>query len=157
MTIYVRKSKGAPAMSPCTLEIKPSLRERINHRALIFHFPSIFCFGHFQGSSSLPTQIYSVWREIWYPFAHNHGNRKWAPWRLKSSSRPPFSTSMIMGERVTPDFLPWFLGKWVAGVFRKHPCAPTVLLATSIPPSALVANLKGSTVDLNRVHMHLRH
>ena len=25
---------------------------------------------------------------------------KWPPWRLESSSRPPFSTSMIMGERV---------------------------------------------------------
>ena len=27
------------------------------------------------------------------------------PWRLKSSSRPPFSTSMIQGARVTPSTL----------------------------------------------------
>ncbi len=39
------------------------------------------------------------------PSSHNHGSGKWPPWRLKSyksSSRPSFSTSMIMGvgERV---------------------------------------------------------
>ncbi len=28
-----------------------------------------------------------------YPSSHNHGSGKWPPWRLKSSSRPPFSTS----------------------------------------------------------------
>ena len=35
-----------------------------------------------------------------YPSSHNHGSGKWPPWRLKSSSRPPFSTTMIVGERV---------------------------------------------------------
>ena len=35
----------------------------------------------------------------YYPSSHKHGSGKWPPWRLKSSSRPPFSTSMIMGER----------------------------------------------------------
>ena len=39
-----------------------------------------------------------------YPSSHNHGSGKWPPWRLKSSSRPPFSTSMIMGERVVSNF-----------------------------------------------------
>ena len=29
---------------------------------------------------------------------------KWPIWRLKSSSRPPFSTSMIMGGRVTTNW-----------------------------------------------------
>ena len=32
--------------------------------------------------------------------SHNHESGKWPPWRLKSSARPPCSTSMIMGDRV---------------------------------------------------------
>ena len=47
---------------------------------------------------------------VLYPSSHNHGSGKLPPWRLKSSSRPPFSTSMIMGERV--DSVLCFFFKW---------------------------------------------
>ena len=32
----------------------------------------------------------------------NHGSGKWPIWRLNTSARTPFSTSMIMGGRVKP-------------------------------------------------------
>ena len=39
-----------------------------------------------------------------YPSSHNHGSGKWPAKgdEIKSFSRPPFSTSMIMGGRVNP-------------------------------------------------------
>ena len=38
-----------------------------------------------------------------YPSSYIHRSGKWPLWRLKSSSRPPFFTSMIMGGRVTQE------------------------------------------------------
>ena len=54
------------------------------------------------GGETFAARTNMIFQLQWsYPSSHYHGSGKWPPWRLKSSSRPPFSTSMIMGERVS--------------------------------------------------------
>ena len=49
-----------------------------------------------------------------YPSSHNHGSGKWVPPIFVSFHLGWFSTSMILGERVThPDPCWIFLGEWV--------------------------------------------
>ena len=60
-----------------------------------------FCVSSMDSLDHSPVGLFKDRKSTYYPSSHNHGSGTWPPWRLKSSSRPPFSTSMIMGGRVT--------------------------------------------------------
>ena len=53
-----------------------------------------------QPNRTMPSAPVSLNHESCYAFSHNHGSGKWPLWRLKSSAREPFDTSMIVGGKV---------------------------------------------------------
>ena len=88
---------GSPNSRPVALR---NVRSR---HSLISNKRSMICVSEIAMCGSF---LRSLTRDgPYYPSSHNHGSEKWGPAIVITFQIQPFSTSRIVGERVTEDFL----------------------------------------------------